>query len=159
MRQLREMPKLALAVLAAGMLVITACETKEGTGTIVGAAGGAAVGSLFGSGSGRILAVGAGAVVGGVVGNRVGAYMDEKDRLEAEAALRKAQTAPVGQSVTWNNPDSGASGSVTPVREGKDGAGNDCREFKHTVTKDGETREDSGIACRHADGTWTTLDE
>ena len=150
---------MGVVVLAAGLLFLGACETKRETGTLVGAAGGAAVGSLFGSGSGRVLAVGGGAIIGGLIGNRVGNYMDEKDELEAQANMNRAQSAPVGQSVTWNNPDSGASGTITPTREGKDSAGNDCREFKHIVTKDGETREDTGIACRHPDGTWSTLDE
>jgi len=153
------MRKTVIAAMAVAALALGACETKEGTGTLVGAAGGAAVGSLFGSGGGKVLAVAGGAVLGGFIGNRVGADMDAKDRREAQKAVNDAQTAPVGQSVAWKNDDSGASGTVTPVREGKDGAGNDCREFKHTVTKDGKTTEDTGIACRHPDGTWSTLDE
>jgi len=152
------MRKAFIAFLAVAVLALGACETKRETGTLVGAAGGAVVGSLFGSGTGQILAIGAGAVVGGILGNRVGNYMDEKDKLEAQAAMNRAQSAPVGQPVAWNNPDSGARGTVTPTREGKNQQGHDCREFKHTVTKNGETREDTGIACRNPDGTWSTLD-
>ena len=152
-------PATAAVPVIAVALALGGCETKAETGTLVGATGGAVVGSMFGSGTGRVLAVGAGAVLGGILGNRVGNYMDEKDRLEAEAALRRAQTAPVGSQVAWNNPDSGHSGTIEPTREGQDSSGNLCREFLHTVRTGETTVEDKGVACRNPDGTWTTLDE
>jgi len=145
-------PLLAVALLLAG------CETKQQQGTVAGAVVGGAVGSLFGSGTGRVLAIGAGAVIGGIAGNQIGKGMDQRDRREASLAMREAQSAPTGSSVNWNNPDSGNSGTIEVTREGTDGIGNRCREFKHVADVNGQTREDTGIACQRSDGTWVTIE-
>lgn len=145
-------PLLAIALAVAG------CETKQQQGTVAGAAAGAAVGSFFGKGSGRVFAIAGGALVGGFVGNRVGKNMDENDRRRAQAAADQAETAQVGETVTWSNPDTGNSGTIEVVQEGPDADGNTCRDLKHTVEAGGETQTDTGVICKQADGTWVTVE-
>lgn len=57
--------------------LLNACTTNEKqlSGTLVGAAGGAAIGSMFGGGSGRILGAVIGAGAGGFLGHEVGKKM------------------------------------------------------------------------------------
>jgi uncharacterized protein YcfJ len=73
---------LSIAVLSAG---VGGCETKAGTGALVGGAAGAGIGAIVGHNShGR---TGSGALIGGAVGALGGALigneMDKKDREEA----------------------------------------------------------------------------
>ncbi len=158
MGQSRRITAAVVAPVFAAAMLVTACETKEQQGTVAGAVVGAGVGSLFGSGGGRVAAIAGGAVVGGFIGNRVGKNMDDKDRRQAQAAQKQAETAPVGEQIAWNNPDSGNSGTVEVVQEGQDADGNNCRQFKHTVNAGGETQAKTGVACKRADGTWVTVD-
>jgi uncharacterized protein YgiM (DUF1202 family) len=96
------------------VLLLSACESmgnKEGWGTTIGAGLGGVIGSQFGHGSGRLVATGLGVAIGGFVGNRIGAYLDEQDKQRMTASMQAA--AVTGQSQSWSNPRSGASGSVT----------------------------------------------
>ncbi|KKJ78397.1 membrane protein [Kiloniella litopenaei] len=139
-------------------LSTTACSNDRGVKQTVGGLGGAIAGGLlgaqFGKGSGQIVAAAAGAVVGGFLGSEVGRYMDEEDKRKADTAYNRAQTAPVGQTIAWNNPDSGNSGTVTPVRDGTSSEGKYCREYQQTVVIGGKTEEAYGTACRQEDGSW-----
>jgi surface antigen len=130
--------------------------TGETVGTLVGAIGGAILGSRVGRGRASTLAAIAGGVLGAWAGGRLGRSFDERDRKLQSQAADDAMKAPIGQPVPWSNPDSGNSGSVTPLREDTrptDGA--TCRRFEQIVTtKDGRTALDNGTACRAPDGTW-----
>ncbi|MCK5621144.1 MAG: glycine zipper 2TM domain-containing protein, partial [Alphaproteobacteria bacterium] len=111
--------KIVVVAVAASML--SACAgmgQKETAGTVIGAGTGAVVGAQVGGGSGRIVAVAIGTLLGALLGGEVGRTMDRADQLAAERAYEQAQTAPIGQPITWDNPDNGHYGSVTPVREG-----------------------------------------
>jgi surface antigen len=80
--------------------------------------------------------------------------LDERDkRMAAESQNRALETTPAGQSVAWNNPDSGHSGSVTPIRTYQSG-GTYCREYQQTVTIGGKQEQSYGTACRQPDGSW-----
>lgn len=81
----------ALALAATMSLSLVSCATNEGTGTLVGAGTGAALGGIVGNnlgdghtGAGMAL----GALAGGLVGNRIGASQDTANqaRYEAERA-------------------------------------------------------------------------
>ena len=133
--------------------------TKQTVGALGGAALGGLLGSQFGSGTGQLAATAAGVVLGGLVGSEIGRYMDDNDRRMADQANRQAQAAPIGQTVTWNNPNSGNSGTVTPTRDGTASNGQYCREFEQTVTVGGKTERATGVACRQPDGTWRILDQ
>ncbi|WP_085899925.1 RT0821/Lpp0805 family surface protein [Kiloniella majae] len=149
--------KASIAVLLIA-LSTTACSNDTGIKQTVGGLGGALAGGLlgaqFGKGSGQIVAAAAGAVVGGFLGSEVGRYMDDEDKRKADTAYNQAQAAPVGQTIAWNNPDSGNSGTVTPVRDGTSSEGKYCREYQQTVVIGGKTEEAYGTACRQEDGSW-----
>ena len=127
---------------------------KQTLGTLGGAALGGLLGSQFGSGSGQLAATGAGVLIGALVGSEIGRSMDEVDRLKANQAINTAQAAPLGETIAWNNPETGNLGTVTPIRDGTSSSGSYCREFQQTVTIGGKTEEAYGTACRQPDGSW-----
>jgi surface antigen len=111
-------------------------------GLIAAAAGGGGAG------------IAAGVIGGALLGGLVGSYLDDRDKkMAADSASRALETAPSGQSVAWNNPDSGHSGTVTPVRTYQSG-GTYCREYQQTVTIGGRPQQSYGTACRQPDGSW-----
>ena len=127
---------------------------KQTVGTLTGAALGGLLGSRFGSGSTRVVTAGVGVFLGALIGSEIGKSMDDVDRLKADRANQQAQTVPIGEEIAWNNPDSGHSGTVTPVRDGTSSSGQYCREFQQTVTIGGKTESAYGTACRQPDGSW-----
>lgn len=149
-------------VIAAGAIALTAaaCEnsslggTKQTIGTLGGAAAGGLFGAQFGSGSGQLAATAAGALLGAFIGSEIGRTMDEVDRQKAESAYQQATTAPVGETISWSNPNTGNSGTVTPTREGQSTTGAYCREFQQTVIIGGKEEQAYGVACRQPDGAW-----
>src|SRR5262245_55125658 len=145
---------LALVVLVA--FGLANCTTiQDNPKTAIGGLGGATVGGLIaaaagGGGAGIAAGVIGGALLGGMVGN----LLDQRDKkLAAEAAQQALETAPTGKSVPWNNPDSGHSGSITPMRTYQED-GTYCREYQQTVTIDGKPERSHGTACRQPDGSW-----
>lgn len=130
---------------------------KETVGTVLGGIGGAVIGSAFGSGSGRLVGVAAGALAGAYLGNQIGSSLDKADRTAMERASQQATAAPIGETVSWRNPDSGNSGTVTPTREGTANNGDYCREFQQSVTVGGKTEQAYGTACRQPDGSWKVV--
>lgn len=149
----------AIATLLMTALIVTACaegKEKETGGTVIGGIAGAVIGAQFGSGSGQIIAAAAGTLAGAFIGNRLGASLDKKDQAAMVKAEEQAHATPVGETITWNNPDSGNSGSVTPTREGTNTSGQTCREYEQTVTTDGKEQKAKGKSCRQADGSWKT---
>ncbi len=140
-------------------LALAGCEgnqmgQKQTIGTLGGAALGGLLGSQIGGGSGRLVATGLGVFLGGLAGSEIGKSLDRADRLEANQAYNKMQTAPIGETINWNNPQSGHSGTYTPVRDGTSSSGRYCREFQQTITVGGKTQQGYGTACRQPDGTW-----
>ena len=153
---------LKILTVATVALSLTACEgmggQKQTGGTILGGIGGAAIGSQFGKGTGQIVGVAAGTLLGALVGSEVGRSLDKADLEYANRANAQATSAPVGAPIRWNNPQSGNSGIVTPVRDGVDSAtGAYCREFQQTVNIGGKTQQAYGTACRQPDGTWKVV--
>lgn len=143
----------------AAALALGGCSTlednpKQAAGTVLGGIGGAVIGSQFGGGTGKIAATAAGTMLGAWLGNEVGASLDRADRQYAEQAVERAHTAPVGESIAWNNPESGNSGTVTAMRDGQSNTGRYCREYRTNVTIDGRHETAYGTACRQSDGTW-----
>ncbi len=131
---------------------------KQTGGTLVGAGLGALAGSQIGSGKGQLAAVAIGTLLGAWMGSEVGKSLDRADRLAMQQAERQARTAPIGETISWRNPDTGHSGTITPIREGENTrTGAYCREFRQTVTIDGKTEEAYGTACRQPDGSWKIM--
>lgn len=79
------------------------------------------------------------------------------DKQAKEAALFKALEKNIsGQVVAWENPDSGRSGSVTPVRTFKNRQGQWCREYAASEVQGLDRESRRAIACRQPEGIWKT---
>lgn len=142
--------------------VITACAStawEDNQKAIIGGVGGATAGGLIAAAfDANTAGVLGGIVLGGLIGGAIGDRMDAADRREASLATHSAlETAPSGTSTGWHNPDSGNSGTITPTRTYQAQNGEYCREYEHTVTISGESKQAYGTACRQADGSWQVL--
>ena len=150
--------KLFLLTVFLAVLGGCASETHRGerevSGGLAGAALGGLLGAQFGSGSGQLAGTAIGVLIGTLVGSEIGHSMDEVDRMRANQAVVKSHSAPLGEKITWNNPESGHRGTITPTRDGYSDSGSYCREFYQTVDIGGRTEEAYGVACRQPDGTW-----
>lgn len=145
-------------IIGALCLALTACaEGREGEtiGTVAGGALGALLGSQIGGGKGQLAAVAVGAIAGAWAGSALGKKMDEEDKVYAQRTAQDAmEYNKAGQTSTWRNPESGNSGTVTPVHTYEDSSGKDCREFETSIYVDGEQEKGTGTACRQPDGSW-----
>jgi surface antigen len=150
----------AFKVVAIAVLIValTGCATGDSTKTAIGGVGGAAFGGLIAAAAGAGGAgIAAGVIGGALLGGLIGNMLDERDKKMAAASAHQAlETAPSGKPVAWNNPDSGHSGTVTPVRTYQSG-GTYCREYQQTVTIGGKQEQSYGTACRQPDGSWKTV--
>jgi surface antigen len=149
---------LPLAV-AAGLLAGCAQDygQKQTGGAILGGVGGAVAGAQFGHGTGKLAMTAIGTLLGAYVGSEVGKSLDRADQQYAAQAENRVHSAPIGQAISWNNPESGHSGTYTPVRDGTDAGGNYCREYQTSVNIGGHTEQAYGTACRQPDGTWKVV--
>ena len=141
-------PKIGIALLSA-LLSLSACGQSQTSSS-------GPVGTLNGSappGRGSTAA----ATLSGVLGGAGAGRLDSGDRMAAAKAVARVQTAPIGQQVTWNNPDSGNSGTIVAIREGYAASGAYCREFQQTVTTGGAPQQSYGKACQQPDGSWKTV--
>jgi surface antigen len=143
------------------LVLVTGCTegmggmgTKQTVGTLGGATAGAVIGSQFGSGDGRIAAAAIGTLLGAWAGNEIGSSLDKADQAAAGQAINTAYAAPVGQTIRWNNPDSGNSGTITTTRDGYSQSGGYCREYQQTINVGGRQQTAYGTACQNQDGTW-----
>ncbi len=132
--------------------------TKQTVGTGAGAVLGGLAGSQVGGGSGRLWATGAGVLAGALLGSEVGKSLDKADMAYARRANQKAHQAPLGETISWNNPESGNQGYVTPVRDGYSDAGRYCREYQQEIVVDGRRQSAYGTACQQPDGSWEIVD-
>jgi surface antigen len=149
-----------ISSLLASFLLLGACSSTQGNqkqtaGTILGAGVGALIGSQIGGGKGNMAAIAVGTLAGAWAGSEVGKSLDKADKTYAgRSAQDSLEYSQVGQTSTWQNPDSGHSGAFTPTSTYKSAANQDCREFETTVNIDGREEKATGYACRQADGTW-----
>ncbi|MFW9608265.1 MAG: glycine zipper domain-containing protein, partial [Prevotella sp.] len=78
------MNKLKIATLGFCFLTVFGCATKQGTGGLIGAGGGAVLGAIIGKMAGNTAV---GAAIGGAVGAGTGAIIGHHmDKVAAEAA-------------------------------------------------------------------------
>jgi len=128
---------------------------KEGAGTLLGATAGAVLGSNVGQGKGNVVAIAIGTLAGALFGQEIGRSLDRADRIamgqNAQYSLEHTRS---NQTTRWNNPDSGNSGSMTPIRTYQKTAEQYCREYRQTVIVGGKKQDAYGIACRQPDGSW-----
>jgi surface antigen len=155
--------KRLIALTLTGILFsLTACETtpnskirKEHIGGIAGAVGGAWLGSNVGKGKGNIAAIATGTLLGAYLGNQIGASLDRADLAYHEQTSQNSlEKNPDGMAATWQNPNSGHAGSITPVRTYQTANNQYCREYRQVIQIDGRAEEALGTACRQNDGSW-----
>lgn len=129
--------------------------TKSDVGTVGGAVAGAVIGSKVGGGSGRTAAIAIGTLLGAGIGHEVGASLDRADMAYySETQQNALETGRPGQTLPWNNPESGNSGSFTPSNYYQTAEGTYCREFQQTINVGGKSEQAYGEACRQPDGSW-----
>lgn len=157
------MRQFSLAMMVLAMFSVTACQTLEGRGNkeLIGGGSGAVLGGLLGSqvggGSGAKWATGVGVLLGALVGSDIGRSLDKADMAYASRANTQAHTAPIGEPISWNNPESGNSGVVTPTRDGYSSSGRYCREYQQEIIVGGEKQQAYGTACQEPDGSWEII--
>lgn len=144
-----------------GLLTAGCATIEQNPKMTIGALGGATLGGLIAAAAGgNAMVIAASAVGGMLLGGLVGNLLDERDnRLAAEAAQKALETTPTGNAVSWNNPNSGHSGTVTPTRTYQTADGTYCREYQTTVSIDGKKEKGYGTACRQPDGSWKIVDQ
>jgi len=147
-----------IAALGSCAILATSC-SSVGPKAAVGAATGAAAGGLIGAAAGGgAEGIAAGVLLGGLAGGALGDALDQRDRELADRSNQYALEANrVGEPSTWQNPDSGNSGSITPTRTYQTSQGQFCREYQQTVVVDGQTQKVYGTACRQPDGSWRVV--
>lgn len=125
-------------------------------GGAAGAAGGAAIGAVAGGGRGAgygaLAGLAAGLITGGIVGNSA----DQRDCAQAQIALQQIATQPIGQPVIWRNPQSGSSGSYTPVSDFTTVNGRVCRQVRadYNIASRQPVNGEPGLVCRTPTGDW-----
>jgi surface antigen len=131
-----------------------ACESsppsKEDIGMVSGAILGGVLGHQVGNGSGKTVATIGGAALGAFIGSGIGRNMDRDDQRKVTQTL---ETSPDNRAITWRNPNTGQSYSVTPTRTYESASG-PCRDFNTTAMIDGREEVVQGTACRQPDGSW-----
>ncbi|MFP4314940.1 MAG: RT0821/Lpp0805 family surface protein [Desulfovibrionales bacterium] len=120
--------------------------------TILGAAAGGALGSMFGSGVGRGLAVGGGAIAGGALGYWIAERMEQDDQDAVSHALSENDA---GETLHWRNNQTNEEFAVTPLNTYQE-SGQQCRDFTMTRYEAGSPEESEGTACLQ-DGQWTVV--
>lgn len=147
---------LSIAAVAVVAVSLAACQSA-GPKQTIGGLGGAAAGGLIGSqiGGGHPASIAAGVLIGGLLGSAAGNALDNADRAyAAQTASRSLETAPIGRTSQWRNPNSGHSGTFTPTRTYRRSSGQYCREYNTTVYVGGREQQGYGTACRQRDGSW-----
>ncbi|MCK5283951.1 MAG: glycine zipper 2TM domain-containing protein [Alphaproteobacteria bacterium] len=154
------MKQFSLMVMILAVFSLSACETLQGRGNkeLVGGGTGALLGGLLGSqvggGSGSKWATGVGVLLGALVGSEVGRSLDKADMVYAGQANVQAHSSAIGEPISWNNPESGNSGTVTAIRDGYSSSGRYCREYSQEIIVGGNKQEAYGTACQQPDGSW-----
>jgi len=157
MRKILSIALAALLAVSASGCANNSYGNKQNMGTVLGAIGGALLGSEVGDGDGQLAAVAAGTFFGALLGSEIGRSLDKADRMYAQQAVNRitdTRGVDVGDSIRWNNRRSGNRGVVEVTRDGYSRNGSYCREYQHTIVIAGETQKAYGIACQQPDGSW-----
>ena len=163
MRQSKYLTRIVAVVVAGSVLAACAQQQnapKQTGGALLGAAAGGLLGAQFGGGAGKLAAVALGVLGGAFLGSEIGKSMDATDRQEAARVQNAAlETNRTGQASTWSNPDTGNTGTVTPIRTYQAPSGQNCREYRHDVRIGDKSETVIGTACRQTDGTWKVVSD
>lgn len=137
-------------VMIVAVFLLSSCGgqlTKGQAGAGIGAAGGAVVGQAIGhSTEATLIGMAVGTMLGYIVGNE----MDKYDRQQLNQVY---ESAPSGQSSSWQNPDSGNRYVVTPQPAVQSSRG-PCRRAEIKAVIDGQPQTTYSTACRDDYGQW-----
>ena len=124
----------------------------EQLGVLLGAVAGASAGK---NNSSKFAGAIIGATAGGMLGNAIGRYLDDNDKLKAQAAANAAVRQPSSATVTWKSDrNSGVSGTVYSSSPLATNQGS-CKRVTHLINVNGkEHREDTQL-CQRSDGSWS----
>ena len=74
-----------------------------------------------------------------------------------ETLYRALAADATGDPVAYDDPESGARGTVALLGRVDTSFGVPCREFRHEATRGAATTVAQGLACRAGDGSWSVL--
>ncbi len=92
-----------------------------------------------------------GVMMSGSLGGDVGKSMDDSDNTRVNQALESSKT---NQPLTWTNPSSNTTYTVTPTRTFTSPTGEPCRDFTASALVGGQTQQVYSTACRDSTGQW-----
>ena len=143
----------SLATLAVVAVLVTACGSNQGAGSLLGAFSSPAAKTA--EGNGRVRAsTGSGAVIGGIASKEIGRGMSTRERgIAADAEYRALEYGQSGSKTAWTYPAMNHRGTIVPGRPYKRGD-QYCRTYAHTITRGGSPEIVKGVACREGNGTW-----
>jgi surface antigen len=122
---------------------------RQAIATAVGGVVGGVVASRVAD-ENRTVATLIGIAAGALIGNRIGRWLDDRDRNCIGHALEIGQA---GRTVVWTNESTGVRYELEPGRErNRDGAS--CRQFRMTAVADGRRSSQRGLACQSQPGVW-----
>lgn len=129
--------------------------SKQTMGTLGGAVLGGVLGSKVGKGTGKGVAIGVGTLLGAAAGSSIGASLDRADmQYYQQSSYQALNQGQPGQTIQWQNPQSGNSGTFTPYNGYQSADGGYCREYSQTINVGGQVEKGYGRACRQPDGSW-----
>lgn len=144
----------SVVTLALIPVLIAACSSDKGAGSLLGAFTGGTAGTQKARGPHRAAATASGAVIGGISRNEIGREMSTRERgVAANAEYRALEYGRSGAAVAWDYPAMSHRGSIVPGRPYKKGE-QYCRTYTHTINRGGSPEEVKGTACRETNGTW-----
>ncbi|WP_139559609.1 hypothetical protein [Methylotetracoccus oryzae] len=152
-------PCLVAAVAAAG-LITTGCTKEMGNqlGQFAGNVGGSYLSQTGIPGTQSVGDLTTN--IGGLIGEEIAKYLDERERLQAEAAAREAinsnKVGP-GSTRTWSSQSNpGVSGGSTVIAQSSGADGRECRTQRNFVNVKGKDVEQTETLCRDPKtGTWS----
>jgi surface antigen len=80
--------------------------------------------------------------------------LNEGDLEFARAAAAEVLSRPRDTTLPWENPRTGARGTVTPLAAAYDQDGRTCRDFLASYVREGDEAWLEGEACRVHQGRW-----
>ncbi len=138
----------------AALMALTGCSTTGTGGQSFFAPSSGSTNSPGGvAATGTIIA----SMNGGLIGGSIGSDLNETDRRTAlQAEYRALEYMPAGNGVEWKSASADLGGEVTAAQPYRVGS-QDCRQYSHTVSQNGQKQTARGTACRNKDGSWTPL--
>jgi surface antigen len=84
--------------------------------------------------------------------------LTDDDVLLADRTVQQALERNLSMnSANWNNPNTGSSGTITPLRTYKNLLGNYCRTYREKLVIGQQQAAYTDTACRSARGNWIPL--